>query len=80
MAAALSVTLELFPITVDSQVTSAATTLLNIKQGIWREGAGGFCFGTGKSQQVGTTRSILLHNRKLVETTLMEQKSITVVQ
>lgn len=55
MAAALSVTLELFPITVDSWVAAAAaTTLLNIKRGVWREGAGGFCFETGKSQQVGT--------------------------
>lgn len=78
--AALSVTLELFPITVDSQVAAAATTLLNIKQGIWREGAGGFCFETGKFQQVGTMNSSLLHDHKLVDTTLMEQESITVAQ
>lgn len=37
MATALSVTLELFPIIVDSWVAAAAaTTLLNIKRGVWR--------------------------------------------
>jgi len=50
---------------------------LNIKQGVWREGAGGFCFETGKSQQVGTTRSSSLHDHKLVETALADCKAVT---